>query len=66
MREISVRLFCQQLRAFEQAAKIFLARVAVFALAGTGENFVADFETFELNDADGLFAALPRLTLTEF
>ena len=54
--------------AFEQAAEIFFAGVLMLAV---GElevrgGFVADFEPFEVDDADEFLAALPDLALLKF
>lgn len=55
-------------RAFEQAAKIFFARVPVLAVGelGIGCGLITDFEPFEQDDADVFTAAFPDLALTQF
>ena len=55
----------QQRAGFEQATKVFFARVAVFAAAGLEmlHHFVPDFEAFELDDADKFVTVFPDLPL---
>jgi hypothetical protein len=58
----------KQGRAFEQAAEIFFARVLMLAV-GEPEirrGFIADFEPFEVNNADVGVAAFPDLALLKF
>jgi hypothetical protein len=55
-------------RALEEAAEIFFTGVLVAAAGelGVGGGLVTDLETFEVNDADVFFAALPDLALSQF
>jgi hypothetical protein len=52
----------------QQAAEIFFAGVAMFAFAAVQilQNFVSDFQSFEMNDADVFVAMFPNLALSEF
>jgi hypothetical protein len=56
------------MRAFEQAAEIFFARVLMFAVGEleVRRGFVTDFEPFEVNNADVFIAAFPDLALLKF
>ena len=58
----------EQLALFQQAAEIFFAGMAVFAFAGMEilEDFIRDFQSFEVNDADVFVAMFPDLALLEF
>ena len=62
------RLWREQVGAFEQTAEIFFAGVLMLAVSELeiGGGFVADFEPFEVDDADEFLAALPDLALLKF
>ena len=54
--------------AFEHPAEILLAGALMLAGAARDalERFVADFQPFQMHDADKFFAAFPGLPLLEF
>ena len=62
------RFRLQQRAAFQQTAKIFLARLVMGACGGleTLEGFVTDFQPFQAHDADESVAVFPDLALPEF
>src|SRR5690242_2425127 len=64
----ALTFFGKQRAGFQQPAKIFFARDDVFAFTGLQvlDDFVADLQPFEMNDADVIIAAFPDLTLPEF
>ena len=68
LRPLARRQGRHECRAFEQAAEILFARVLMFAVGKLEirRGFVADFEPFELNNADVFVAAFPDLALLKF
>ncbi len=58
----------EQAALFQEAAKILFAGVAVFAFLGVEvfEDFIADFQPLEVNDADVFGAVFPNLALLQF
>jgi len=62
------RFWLEQGGGFEQATEILLACVKVFPFAGPEirHHFIADFETFEMDDADEFIALFPNLALLKF
>jgi len=58
----------QQTAFLQKAAEIFFAGVTVFAFGGVEilEDFVSNFQPFEMNDADVFIAMFPNLALSEF
>ncbi len=67
-RPIFARFWREQRGPFEHPAEIFLAGGAVFAIRALQalEGLVADFQPFQLHDADEFLAAFPRLALLQF
>ena len=63
-----VRVAGEQGGALEHPAEILFAGGAVLAVGALEalEGLVADFQPFQLHDADEIFAAFPRLALFQF